>query len=268
LNKQKLFLINFSIVIILILSCSSIPTKAVILEGFTYSDSLVPTTEISWNVVKFDMPEGANWTIKTGYTVEKGDVIKIKLLADPDDFSFSTYSEPFETDEEWAEFYLNSASLGKNASALNLGTGEISSLVISLYIMPTTLSFDTSDEDTFEYFYDMMEPLQYDNESGYLRVSLTDDLFRIEWKYHFEGAYFFLPGTFSTDTIADSSYNIHTGVLDKLDVYTKEKYNGETEVMDLILLNTDSTQQASIPWITTVFGIELLVITILLKKRK
>ncbi len=223
-----------------------------VMTGFYFSDHIVPNEEIVWDIAKFDT-EGvpAEWPLKTGYTAVEGDQIKIKVTKDPDELNISHYGELFYSDVDWAEFYLNDAYLSDNPSDLDLTlnlTDEI--LMAWLFILPTTIEFDTGNESLFEYFYDMMTPYTYSNDSGIFEVSLTSDLFTQKLQIEYEYALLFLPGIFRVKQTIEMSYNIVTGVLDKLDVYAFASSSESTNEAHIILLNEDSTQKVSIHWAT------------------
>jgi len=237
------------------------------ITGVTYSDSIIPGAEFSWKVARLEISQGAQWEIKSGYNVEKNDIIKLVITDDPDDLSLTSFWELFYTDVEWADAYLNDQSLGNDISKLELNfTTNNYFDAISFLIMPVTLNIDAVSEDTFDYFYDLMEPEQYNNDSGYLQVSKNDELLFLGWKYYDRYPLLFLPGFYTEEYIVESSYKMETGVLDKITVDSKLEISDSLMEFELTLLNSESTQRAIVGWIP--YSIALAVIPVIIQTRR
>jgi hypothetical protein len=273
LRIKKQIILALLIISFLSFSYSSAKISFVINDDYTdffYSDHIVPGEEIIWNVAKFDIQtEDFNWTIKPGYLVEEGDVLKFEITVDPDDLTLSDIVDLHFTGQEWADFYLNDDYLGDNASDLNFFiTPFESSLVYWAYLLPTELEFATGNDSTFDYLYDMAEPLQYDNDSGSYEVDMTNDLLNINWEYHMEGMLFFIQDPIKVDRIVEVSYNLDWGYLDRLKVYESVKIGRDKEVVELVLLNSRSTQKVPINWTTGLFALFFIgLIAVYIRRR-
>ena len=75
---------------------------------------------------------------------------------------------------------------------------------------------------------------------------MSEDLIFLEWRYYDEFPLFFLPGTNKEEFIIEASYNLETGVLDKLVADFSAEMAGNKAPYKLILLNTKSTQKATL----------------------
>ncbi|NHK31634.1 MAG: hypothetical protein FK730_09800 [Asgard group archaeon] len=223
---------------------------------FFYSDHIVPGEELIWNVAKFDKEAGVNWTIKSGYLVEEGDTIKFEIILDPDTITLSDIMALHSTETKWADFYLNDDYLGNDVSALNLFISPFElDYVFWAYLLPTELEIAAANTSTFDYLYDMAEPMQYDNESGLYEVIMTDDLVTFNWEYHEDEYLFFIGERVQVDEIIEISYNLEWGYLDRIRIYEFVKFGSEKHEVELILMNSRSTQKVPISWTTGLFAL-------------
>jgi len=222
-------------------------------EGFSYSDHIVPGEELVWNVARFDY-KGDNelvWEIKTGYEVKEGDQIKIKVTKDPDELNIGNYAEPFYTDENWADFYLNDIFLSDDPSELKMIINITDDLLFGwLFVLPTTLEFASGDENFFVWMYDEVSPHTYNNENGSLEVSLTSDLYTQKIEIEYDYVLIFLEDRVVGRRSVEMSYDIEWGTLDKLDLYSYLKFGSDVTEAQIVLLNENSTQRVSISWAT------------------
>ena len=269
MQKKTKLICSLIYLLFLILSNTNFRVAGAIINDFTYSDSISVGSEFSWEVAKFKLSQDFEWEVKSGITIEQGDTIKFVITEDPDNLVISNLTDLFHTDVEWANVYLNDQSLGNDFTDLNLNFTENDEIsTIDLFILPTTLVLDSGSEDTFDYFYDLLEPEQFDNETGYLEVSKTDDLITMGWRYYEEGVAFFIGTLMKEEYIIESSYNLETGVLDKLVVDFRIDFAGYTYRFDCILLNSESTQRAAINWIPIITGIAVIPIVIRKRRKK
>lgn len=271
LYVKKHILLALLIVSFLSFSLSSAKISFIANDEYTdfyFSDNIVPGEELIWNVAKFDKEPDVDWTIKSGYLIEEGDILKFEITVDPDYLILTSIEELQFTSQEWADFYLNSDYLGNDSSALNFYVQPFESeFVFWYYLLPVELDFPTGIVNTFDYLYDMSEPLEYDNSSGSYEVELTSDLFNLNWEYHFEGDLFFL-GHVKTDRIFEISYNLEWGNLDRLKIYESVNIQGEKEVFELVLLNSRSTQKVSLNWYTGFIALFIIGIAVIYIRRR
>ncbi|NHJ48178.1 MAG: hypothetical protein FK733_10365 [Asgard group archaeon] len=269
--KKKLILI---LVIISFLSFSYSSAKIIYTPtndytDFYYSDHIIPDEELIWNVAKFDVEDDVNWTIKPGYDIKEGDVLKFVITVDPDELTLSDNLDLHFTDQEWAEFYLNDDYLGNDASELNFFIIPFtSSYWLWAYLLPTELEFATGNQSTFEYLYDESEPMEFKNDSGLFDVTLTDDLFTMQWELHASGVLIFVGGTYKLDQVLEISYNIEWGYLDRIKIYEMYKYSGEKEVAEIVLLNSRSTQRVPIKWTVGFYALLILGAIAVYRRRR
>ena len=251
----------------IVFSATNFNVTGQVISDWTFSNSIIPDAEFSWEIAKLAFNPDATWEIKSGINMYQGDTIKLVITEDPDNLVLSSFLELYTTDGDWADAYLNDQALGDDLSALRLNFTENKRVEgLDLLIMPTTLVVDNDSYDTFDYLYDLYEPLQFDNESGYLKVSMTDDLIFLEWRYYDEYALFFLPGVSKEEYIIEASYNLETGVLDKLVAEFSSTMAGSKASYKLILLNTESTQRAAINLVPYIL-LSAMIIMVITRKR-
>lgn len=281
-GKQKIL---FVLIVISFLSftVSSANLNLVINNGaiYTYSDFIVPGEELVWDVAKFEKEDDFVWAIKEGIFVEEGDQIKLVVNTDPDELSLADYDSLQNTTQPWADHYLNDEFIGDFPYIIqyfvdpfdeNLGSPERHSTPENPhgYILPPQRDSATDSIDNlFEYLFDQIEPHQYNNDSGLYEVKMTDDLFIINWEYHEEGMIPINDEPYELDRISEISYNLAWGYLDRMKLYEKYVSDGKAEILDLVLLNSKSTQKSPIQWFTGLVTLFTLgTITVYLKRRK
>lgn len=201
--------------------------------------------------------------------MEEGDVLKFEITVDPDDLTLTDIVDLHFTDQEWAEFYLNDVLLGNDASALNFFISPFESdYIFWAYLLPTELNFTTGNIGTFDYLYDMIEPLEYDNESGLYDAEITSDLFHVNWEYHYTGIVIFVGDAIKTDRIVEVSYNLEWGYLDRIKIYESHQVGSNKEVVELVLLNANSTQKVPINWTTGLFALSIIgLVAVYIRRR-
>ncbi len=245
-------------------------TEISAISNFYYSDNIVLDETLTWQVAKFEIEDkGDPWTVKTGKTIEEGDTLQIKITNDPDDIPIANYTELFTTSETWAEFYLNDELLGDDASQLNLSTNLASNQYIDwTLLLPTILYVESSNVSTFQHYYDVNQPLEFDNSTESYDVTLTDNLLIMKYERHDSGILFFYEHKVYWDDIYEASYNIEWGYLDKLELYSKFRTGSTTKLYHLILLNELSTQKASIVWFSGMVAFLLFGLVAIYRRRQ
>jgi hypothetical protein len=249
-----------------------------------YSDYIVPEEELAWDVAKFEILGDFNWTITPGYLVEEGDIIKFKIKVDPDDLDLTDiYSIQF-TDQVWADFYLNDDLLGNISSIIQYFIDPFEENENSPsrheppnykygYLLPISIGSATGIVNFFENLYDEIEPYQYENETGLYEVKMIGDLFILNWECHESGMISMIDEPYEINRIIEISYNLAWGYLDRMKIYDfyKRGFSGndvDWEV-ELILLNSRSTQRVSIEWTTGLVALVTIgTITVYLRRRK
>jgi len=242
---------------------------------YIYSDYIVPGEVLEWNVVKFVKEADFNWTIKAGYLVEEGDIIKFKVKKDPDELTLTGAEALQYTDQYWADFYLNDIYLGNNSSVFDYYIDAFEENDNSPdrhygYVLPPERHSPSGGMDNyFVYLHDEIEPYQYNNDSGLYEVKITDDLFIINWESHIEEPLSTAAGTIEIDRIVEISYNLEWGYLDRMKIYESSITDAEQEILELILENSRSTQTTPIEWVAGLIALFTLgTITIYMRRRK
>ena len=267
--KDILFLFVLSVFTYTVSNSNAI-TEISAISNFYYSNNIVPDETLTWQVAKFELEDkGDPWTVKTGKTIEEGDTLQIKITNDPDDLTIANYTELFTTSETWAEFYLNDELLGDDASQLNLSTNLASNQYIDwTLLLPTILYVESSNVSTFQHYYDVNQPLEFDDSTEEYEVTLTDNLLIMKYERHDSGILFFYEHKCYWDDIYEASYNIEWGYLDKLELYSKFRTGSTTNLYHLVLLNELSTQKASIVWFSGMVAFLLFGLVAIYRRRK
>lgn len=242
---------------------------------YIYSEHIVPGEVLEWNVVKFVREADFNWTIKAGYLVEEGDIIKFKVKKDPDELTLIGAEALQYTDQYWADFYLNDNYLGNNSSEYDYYIDSFDEMENGPdhhrgYLLPPDRHSPTEGIDNyFVYLHDEIEPYQYNNDSGLYEVKITDDLFIINWESHIEEPLSTAAGTIEIDRIVEISYNMEWGNLDRMKIYESSITDDEQEILELVLENSRSTETTPIEWVTGLIALFTLgTITIYIRRRK
>ena len=242
---------------------------------FYYSDYIVPGEVLEWNVVKFVKEADFNWTIKTGYLVEEGDIIKFMVKKDPDELTLTGAEALQYTDQYWADFYLNDIYLGNNSSVFDYYIDSFDEMDNgpdhhSGYLLPPERHSPTDGIDNyFVYLYDEIEPYQYNNDSGLYEVKITDDLFIINWESHIEEPLPTAAGTIEIDRSVEISYNLEWGYLDRMKIYESSITDEEQEILELVLENSRSTQTTPLEWVAGLVALFTIgIIAIYVRRRE
>ncbi len=174
-----LFLLSFSSFTI-----TAQPPEWSEITGLKYSNRIVPGTEVSWKVTKFetDDPESFIWEVYPGHPLAVGDMFKLNVTKDPDTVGLVHPSHLWNVTESWCDFYLNDVFLTENISYANLREFKRDYRLDAGYIVPTSISFASGYVNYFDYLYDYYSELDY-GEDGSLKVRKTDETFTIEEKY-------------------------------------------------------------------------------------
>lgn len=241
---------------------------------FYYSDYIVPGEVLEWNVVKFVKEADFNWTIKTGYLVEEGDIIKFMVKKDPDELTLTGAEALQYTDQYWADFYLNDNYLGDNSSEYDYYIDSFDEMDNgpdhhSGYLLPPERDSATGRVGYFDCLYDEMVLNQYENESGLFEVEMTDDLFLFNWESHKEEPLSTAAGTKEIDRIVEISYNLEWGYLDRMKIYESSITDDEQEILELVLENSRSTQTTPLEWVAGLVALFTIgIIAIYVRRRE
>ncbi|MHA1122702.1 MAG: hypothetical protein ACTSSK_00530 [Candidatus Heimdallarchaeota archaeon] len=217
---------------------------------YFYSDYIIPGEVLEWNVVTFVKEADIYWSIKDGFLVEEGDIIRFDIKTDPDLLKLIGDAILLQTDQYWAEFYLNDEYLGNDSSILEyfiepfdeMGDGP------DRYISPTGMYSDTTGTvKYFDHLYDEILPDCFNNESGKLEVEMTNELFIVNMGYYIEEL---SPTEESTEIvrIVESSYNLEWGYLARMKIFESVITEDDQEILELVLENSRSTQVTPIDW--------------------
>lgn len=219
---------------------------------YFYSDYVVPDEYLEWKVITFVKEADFNWTIKDGFLVEEGDIIRFDIKTDPDELDLIGDAFLLQTDQYWADFYLNDIFLGNDSSILEYFIEPFDEMNDgpNRYIAPTRMHSDTSGSvKYFDHLYDEILPDCFNNESGILEVEMTNDLFIVNREYYIEE----LSPTEEPAEIVriiKTSYNLEWGFLNRMKIYESSITDEEQEILELVLENSRSTQTTPIEWMT------------------
>ncbi len=241
---------------------------------YFYSDYVVPGESLEWKVVTFVKETDFNWTIKDGFLVEEGDIIKFEVKKDPDELTLTGPDALQYTDQYWADFYLNDLFLGNDSSEWNYyidafdeaGDGPDRHMG---YLLPSERESSSVRTNYFHDLVDESAPDCFNNETGLLEVGIVNDLFQIHWEYHDEEPHPTEAGTIEIDRIVEISYNLEWGYLDRMKIYESSITDEEQEILELVLENSKSTQTTPIEWVTGLIALFTLgTIAIYMRRRK
>ncbi|NHJ32567.1 MAG: hypothetical protein FK732_06875, partial [Asgard group archaeon] len=237
---------------------------------YTYSDFIVPGVELAWDVVKFTKEDSFVWQIIDGISIEEGDEIKLIVNTDPDELSLPDYDSLQNTTQPWADHLLNDEFIGDMPYIIQYfvdpfeemgeGPGRHSPPESTPgFILPPDRNSPTDSIDNlFEYLLDELSIYQFNNDSGFYEVKITEDLFIINWEFHEEGMISGTDEPYKLDRIFEISYNLAWGYLDRMKIYEfyeRGIIGEEQDILELVLLNSKSTQRVSIEWITGLVAI-------------
>jgi len=240
---------------------------------YFYSDYIIPGEELEWNVVTFVKEADIYWSIKDGFLVEEGDVIKFEIKKDPDELTLTSPEALQYTDQYWADFYLNDEFLGNDSSEWNYyidpfdeaGDGPDRQMG---YLLPNERESSSGRTNYFDDLADEMGPDCFNNETGLLEVGIINGLFQIHWEYHNEEDGPTTTDPIEIDRIVEISYNMEWGYLDRMKIYESVITDEEQEVLELVLENSRRTPAASIEWVTGLIALFTLgTIAIFLRRR-
>ncbi|MHA1126624.1 MAG: hypothetical protein ACTSO7_08775 [Candidatus Heimdallarchaeota archaeon] len=241
---------------------------------YFYSDYIIPGEVLEWNVVTFVKEADVYWSIKDGFLVEEGDVIKFEIKKDPDELTLTGPYALQYTDQYWADFYLNDELLGNDSSVHDYfingfdeaGDGPDRHMG---YLLPPDRESSSVKTNYFDDLVDEMAPDCFNNETGFLVVEIIDDIFQIHWEYHNEEPHPTEAGTIEIDRILEINYNIEWGYLSRMKIYESVITDEDQEILELVLENSKSTQATSIEWVTGLSALFALgTIATYLRRRK
>ncbi len=273
--KQKIL---FSLVLISFLSFTfSNSNLAQVSEiNYYYSDFIVPGVILEWNVNTFIKEADFNWTLADGYLVEEGDTIRFEVKTDPDDLYLSEpYTLQYNT-KNWVSVYLNEIDLSSveewdyYVDAFDeMGDYEFG------YVGPERHGSPTSPDRTnyWEDLEDELQPSCFNNESGMFEVNITANLFNLKWESYESEEFSSSADTFERVKSFEVSYNISWGYLQRMRIYEyyEQSIMGEEEqeLLELILLNSKSTQTQGTPikWVSGLIALFTLGMIMVLTRR-
>ena len=255
--KQKI-LVSLVLISFLSFTFSSSNLAQVAEYEFYYSDFLVPGVILEWNVATFVKEADFNWVLTPGHLVKEGDVIKFVIKEDPDSLNLTDPEALQYTTQSWVDTYLNDIDLS-DAEEYDyyidafdeMGDYEFG------YVGPERHESPTQENENYwKVLEDDMQPDCFNNESGLFEVSITADLFNLKWESYESGETPDSSEPFERVKSFEVSYNISWGYLDRMRVY--ESYEQgvigeeEQEIVELVLLNSKSTQTQKVPikWVS------------------
>ncbi|MCG3220917.1 MAG: hypothetical protein H7641_06010 [Candidatus Heimdallarchaeota archaeon] len=244
--------------------------RAVTIEGYTFSSNLVADVELAWKLTKYQFtPEdsGDEYTflIKEGKEMSEGDIFKIQLLKDLNDVSLGSFFDLYNTEVQWGEYYLNDASLGKNASAIFwFGPDTSVGSVITAPILPVTIELSTGNENYFDYITENFEALP-DNLTEGLTVKNSASTFSMKLEMHGTVMIF---GSFKIDYELEVVYNKEWGVLAKYDLYEKVTSGGDSVKVEILYESEIKEIQVPYNWTFGFIALFVTGIAVLLKRKK
>lgn len=241
---------------------------------YFYSDYVVPGESLEWKVVTFVKETDFSWTIKDGFLVEEGDIIRFDIKTDPDELTLTGPDALQYTDQYWADFYLNDLFLGNDSSEWNYYIDAFDEVSDGPdrhmgYLLPSERESSSVRTNYFHDLVDESAPDCFNNETGLLEVGIVNDLFQIHWEYHDEEPHPTEAGTIEIDRIVEISYNLEWGYLDRMKIYESSITDEEQEILELVLENSKSTQTTPIEWVTGLIALFTLgTIAIFMRRRK
>ncbi len=225
INKKK-GLTSLLLILLLNLALNNTATvESQVISSVQYSDKLTPNTELSWKLKVLEIEaqgyfthvEEYYWGFSNSYSMTLGDVFKIKIKEDPDDLNPDSLGYLFNTNESWADFYLNDDFIGDNAMDFYVDNIVLTSPYpnpFTVYILPITLTLEN--EDTLkvfqDYIYESLEPFEVSHTEYSFDVAISGNSFSMKsysaetgWGYIWE---------YTTEIV----YNTDWGVLSRLEV--------------------------------------------------
>ena len=229
------------------------------LIGVEYSDKLVPGVEISWILKKYVNPEP--WEIVPGHEIHEGDILKLNITKDPDDFGHTDPGEIFMEPESWCDFYLNNVYIANVSTDVIWGEWGMLAGFLA-YILPQTLKFnDSSEESFFDYLYtaytsDTMDYFQ-------TSAKMTDETLTLEAKYTGKSDKISIIGPSSYDFKAKYVINLEWGVIVLID------YEVETALEKSAIILETGLEDIAVPfeWLYGVFAFLILGLAAYRRKR-
>ncbi len=270
MNINQKILVGLVIVSLFSFSFSSSNLAQVAEYEFYYSDFLVPGETLEWKVTTFEKEDGFNWELASGHFVKEGDVIRFVITQDPDSLNLTDPKNLQYNTKSWVNTYLNDIDL----SSVEEWDYFIEPFDEVGYVGPER--HDSPDKPDTENYWEGLEenmkPDCFNNESGILEVSITSDLFNLKKESYESGETPDTSEPFVRNKSFEVSYNINWGYLDRMRVY--EYYEQgvigeeEQEWLELILLNSRSTQGTPIKWFSGFIALFTLgMVTIHMRRR-
>ncbi len=270
MNKKTGTILASLIILIFSFSISSnVIVKAAIVEGYNYSSLLVTGTELAWTLSKLEITEGSGdpdlFQLTATESMSEGDVFKIVLLQNLKDSGLDPF-DLYDTSTQWAEFFLNSVSLGKNVTDIYWGSfmGE-TGMMSSAHILPTIIELDTGDKNYFDYMAEEFETLA-ENETAGISISNTADKYTMKLEIHEKIVFL---GTFKIDLSLEIVYNKEWGVLAKYDLKESISALGETAKINILYeINNEEIKVAPFSWMFSFVAIFITAVVILRRRKK
>ncbi|NPD88379.1 MAG: hypothetical protein HGN29_06630 [Asgard group archaeon] len=244
--------------------------KAVTIDDFSYSNKLTIGTELSWKLTTFSVePEESKeeyrFVIKEGQNMIEGDIFKVKILQNLNNLNLDNSRSLYSTDLQWGEFFLNSASLGKNPSEINwYGPAIEIGMIINVPIIPTTLQLSTGEKNYFDYLEEYFEALSEEESEGF-SVKNAANSFSMKLKMKGDFSIF---ANVQFESELETTYNKEWGVLSRYELNEKITKAEETIQAKIVYEIENSEIQVPYSWIYSFVAIFIAGIAVLSKRKK
>ena len=250
MKKVKIF--GLFTILLFTFSLFSTRTQAATIEGVTFHEAFVPGYELEFEVkickvtpkeyegiVKIDLMSGAY--------PEKGDIITIKFLQDPDDLGLITH-DLFSSSEPWAEFYLNDDFLTNDSTLLLFH--------LQFTVVPITAQLSTGSQNFFDYYYEENKENQFKDETGCWKMINRKAKFIIKEEIVLYGEK------------REAVWNKDCGVKSKYE-FTKT-YEQVDETIQAHFIYEVLNEEFKIPfsWSFSVFAFSIVAVIVLIRRRK
>jgi len=227
-----------------------------------FSDKIVPGTEITWRLKTFETndPEVENWNIVAGQVLNEGDLFKLNVTEDPDNLGFTHPNDLFFSSESWCDFYLNDVFLTDNITEIDWFNWQQSVGIVVAYIFPITVTFDTGEENFFDYLYNYLDDLDIGDE-GSVSAKKTKTTLTVEEHVKIKVELFF--GSFTYEYNLKIVFNLEWGVAVLIDMEVKSD-----DVETRVVLET-GIEEIAVPyeWLYGFFAFLLMGLVIIRKKK-
>lgn len=271
IRQKQNILVSFLFILIFVLSINyQIRLKAVTIDDFSYSNKLTIGTELSWKLTTFSVePEESKeeyrFVIKEGQNMIEGDIFKVKILQNLNNLNLDNSRSLYSTDLQWGEFFLNSASLGKNPSEINwYGPAIEIGMIINVPIIPTTLQLSTGEKNYFDYLEEYFEALSEEESEGF-SVKNAANSFSMKLKMKGDFSIF---ANVQFESELETTYNKEWGVLSRYELNEKITKAEETIQAKIVYEIENSEIQVPYSWIYSFVAIFIAGIAVLSKRKK